>query len=142
MYVFEKETTTRDPISLAKRNFAERAWDDAELVKNLVNHYEGSVILPPLQLTETALACFARRGTHQFSPGDIAYAQMGLLPSSQRPAVCSADTGFQAFARLSLAYDGGDVLTCMASLLSPFPPPPPVAAEQDEEVDHVPPTPW
>lgn len=108
-----------EPLALAKRNFAERAWDDAELVKELVNHYEGSAILSQLQLVETALECFARRGTHQFSQGDVAYALMGLLPISQRPAVCPGDTGFQAFARLSLANDGGEFLSRMACLWPP-----------------------
>ncbi|KAJ6787147.1 hypothetical protein PWT90_05408 [Aphanocladium album] len=122
-----------EPVALAKRNFAERAWDDAGLVKELVNHYEGSAILSQMQLVETALACFARRGTHQFSPGDIAYALMGLLPNSQRPAVHVGDSGFQAFARLSLANDGGEFLSRMLCLLPPPPPPPPATQTQDEE---------
>lgn len=116
LYVFGQETS--EPVALAKRNFAERAWEDAELVKELVNHYEGSAILSQLQLVETALACFARRGTQAFSPGDIAYALMGLLPASQRPAVHPGDdTGFQAFARLSLSNDGGEFLSRMVCLL-------------------------
>lgn len=115
LYVGDEDS---DPVSLAKRNFAERAWEDAELVKELVNHYEGSAILTQLRLLETALACFARRGTDQFSPGDIAYAIMGLLPHSQRPTVRQEDSGFQAFARLSLANDGGDFLGRLICLLS------------------------
>ncbi|KAK5991308.1 hypothetical protein PT974_09588 [Cladobotryum mycophilum] len=106
-----------DPVALAKHNFAERAWDDAELVKELVNHYEGSAILTQLMFVETALECFARRGTNQFSPGDIAYAIMGLLPLRQRPVVRQDDSGFQAFARLSLANDGGSFLGRLICLL-------------------------
>lgn len=117
LYVLGQDAS--DPLALAKRNFAERAWDDAELVKELVNHYEGSAILSQIQLIETALECFSRRGTHQFSPGDIAYALMGLLPMSQRPTVHPDDTGFQAFARLSLANDGGEFLSRMVCLLPP-----------------------
>lgn len=30
--------------ALAKRNFAERAWDDAAAVKELADHFEGSAI--------------------------------------------------------------------------------------------------
>ncbi|KAK2616521.1 hypothetical protein QQS21_000564 [Conoideocrella luteorostrata] len=105
------------PIALAKRNFAERAWVDADAVKELVNHYEGSAILTSLRLIETALACFSRRGTKQFSSGDVAYAIMGLLPHGQRPAVRQEDSGFQAFARLSLANDGGDFLSRLICLL-------------------------
>lgn len=104
---------------LAKRNFAERAWDDAESVKDLVNHYEGSAILSPLLLIATALECFSRRKTDQFSPGDIAYAIMGLLPDRQRPKINQADSDFQAFARLSLAHDDGRFLERLICLLPP-----------------------
>ncbi|CAH0046730.1 unnamed protein product, partial [Clonostachys solani] len=100
-----------EPKSLAKRNFAERAWDDAESVKELVNHYEGSAILPPTQLISIALECFARRKTDQFSQGDIAYAVMGLFPDSQRPMVDQNDSGFRAFARLALAVEGSSLLS-------------------------------
>lgn len=40
---------------MAKRNFAERAWDDGETVKELVNHFEGSAILTSGNLIEAAL---------------------------------------------------------------------------------------
>lgn len=107
--------------ALAKRNFAERAWDDAALVQELLHHYEGSAILSGMRLLETALACFARRGTHSFSPGDVAYALMGLLPTGQRPVVHPGDSGFEAFARLSLASDAGAFLSRMVCLLPPPP---------------------
>lgn len=99
-----------EPKSLAKRNFAERAWDDAEAVKELMNHFEGSAILTPMHLLTAALECFARRKTDQFSQGDIAYAIMGLVPHRQRPEVNHSDSGFRAFARLSLAIDSGSIL--------------------------------
>jgi hypothetical protein len=113
-----------EPKTLAKRNFAERAWDDAESVKELVDHYEGSAILTPLQLFFTSLECFARRHTAHFSSGDIAYAIMGLLPDRQRPAVNHKDSGFRAFARLTLATEGTSVLErlmCLAPLNSDTP---------------------
>ncbi|KAF4907123.1 hypothetical protein CGCF415_v007538 [Colletotrichum fructicola] len=106
-----------EPKPMAKRNFAERAWDDAEAVKELVNHFEGSAILTSVNLIEAALRCFARRQTDQFSQGDIAYAIMGLFPSRLRPQVNKEDTGFQAFAKLSLANDSGaflDRLICLS----------------------------
>lgn len=93
--------------AMAKRNFAERAWEDAESVKVLVDHFEGSAILPPLQFLEAALKCFARRKTSPYSPGDIAYSIMGLFAEQQRPPVQQSDTGFQAFARLVLLNDCG-----------------------------------
>lgn len=106
-----------EPKAMAKRNFAERAWDDAEAVKELVNHFEGSAILTSQHLIEAALACFSRRQTDQFSQGDIAYATMGLFPSRLRPRVDKSDTGFVAFAKLSLANDAGaflERLVCLA----------------------------
>lgn len=106
-----------EPQALAKRNFAERAWDDAEEVKELVNHFEGSAILTSQQLIEAALNCFSRRQTDQHSPGDIAYATMGLFPSRHRPRVNKSDSGFTAFAKLCLANGGGaflERLICLA----------------------------
>ncbi|KAF4874253.1 hypothetical protein CGCSCA1_v006784 [Colletotrichum siamense] len=94
-----------EPKALAKRNFAERAWDDAQEVKELLDHFEGSAILAPSALIEAALTCFSRRQTDQFSQGDIAYATMGLFPRRQRPKVNKTDSGFQAFARLAIAND-------------------------------------
>lgn len=109
-----------EPKAMAKRNFAERAWDDAESVKELVNHFEGSAILTQLQLIESALACFSRRQTNEFSQGDIAYAIMGLFPNRHRPPVDKNDSGFQAFAKLSLSNDSGAFLERLICL-SPQP---------------------
>ncbi|CAH0018856.1 unnamed protein product [Clonostachys rhizophaga] len=113
LYVFGE---SKEPKELAKRNFAERAWEDAESVKELVNHYEASAILTPRQLVEIALECFARRKTDQFSAGDVAYAIMGLFPDSQRPQIDQNDSGFRAFARLALAIDDGNILSRMMCL--------------------------
>lgn len=107
-----------EPKSLAKRNFAERAWDDAEVVKELMDHFEGSAILNSVHLLSTALECFARRKTDQFSRGDIAYAIRGLVADRQRPAVHDDDSGFRAFARLSLAIDDGSILARLICLWS------------------------
>ncbi|KAI1777554.1 hypothetical protein F4818DRAFT_317572 [Hypoxylon cercidicola] len=109
-----------EPKAMAKRNFAERAWDDAESVKELVNHFEGSAILTHLHLIESALACFSRRQTNEFSQGDIAYAIMGLFPNRHRPPVDKNDSGFQAFAKLSLSNDSGAFLERLICL-SPQP---------------------
>ncbi|OBR16118.1 hypothetical protein CH63R_01298 [Colletotrichum higginsianum IMI 349063] len=105
-----------EPKAMAKRNFAERAWDDAEAVKELVDHFEGSAILTELRLIEAALSCFSRRQTDQFSQGDIAYATMGLFPNRHRPRVDKEDSGFQAFAKLSLANDSGAFLSRLVCL--------------------------
>ncbi|CEJ91714.1 hypothetical protein VHEMI07407 [[Torrubiella] hemipterigena] len=108
-----------EPVSRKKRNFAETAWDDASLVKELVNHYEGSAILSPINFISTALACFSARRTDKFTSGDVVYALMGLFPISQRSTIRQSDSGFQAFARLSLDNDGGEFLNRMVCLLPP-----------------------
>ncbi|KAI0175862.1 hypothetical protein GGR52DRAFT_538493 [Hypoxylon sp. FL1284] len=87
---------------VAKRNLASRAlWRDADLVRQLMDHYESTIHLTPLELVSIALECLTSRHTNQFTKGDIAYVLMGLL--RRRPMVIDTDTSFEAFARLSLA---------------------------------------
>ncbi|KAI1779817.1 hypothetical protein F4818DRAFT_154610 [Hypoxylon cercidicola] len=87
---------------MAKRNIPARGvWRDANHVRQLIDHYESTIHLAPLELVSTALECLAWRQTDQFSSGDIAYALMGLL--RRRPRVTPTDSSFEAFARLSLA---------------------------------------
>ncbi|KAJ3493073.1 hypothetical protein NLG97_g4970 [Lecanicillium saksenae] len=108
-----------NPVALAKRDFVARAWSDANLVKELVYHFEPSATLAPTQFMHTALECLTGRGTSKFSDGDIAYALMGLFPIKQRPRVNPKDSGFQAFARLSLANDSGGFLSRLICMLPP-----------------------
>ncbi|KAI0894946.1 hypothetical protein F4806DRAFT_503341 [Annulohypoxylon nitens] len=90
------------PEQIAKRNFPARAvWRDADLVRQLVDHFESTIHLSALELVSIALKCLAGRETQKFSEGDIAYALMGLL--RRRPKVVRTDSSFEAFARLSLA---------------------------------------
>ncbi|GAW12858.1 hypothetical protein ANO14919_022290 [Xylariales sp. No.14919] len=97
------------PEEIAKRNMAARSvWPDTKLVRQLVDHYESSIHLTPLELVSIALECFSWRQTDQFNKGDISYALMGLL--RRRPAVDKSDKGFEAFARLSLANDSDKLL--------------------------------
>ncbi|OHF02556.1 hypothetical protein CORC01_02251 [Colletotrichum orchidophilum] len=110
---------TSEPKAIAKRNFAERAWDDAYAVKQLVDHFEGSAILTSSSLIEAALTCFPIRQTDQFSQGDLAYATMGLFPSRQRPLVDRSDTGFQAFGKLALENDSATFLNRLICLSTP-----------------------
>lgn len=97
------------PEQIAKRNFVARAaLPDASIVRQLIDHYESSIHLSPLELISLALQCFSVRQTDQFNQGDIAYALMGLL--RRRPLVNRSDTGFEAFARLSLANNSDRLL--------------------------------
>ncbi|OTB10650.1 hypothetical protein K445DRAFT_322773 [Daldinia sp. EC12] len=90
------------PEELAKRDFPARAvWKDADRVRELIDHYESTIHLSPLELVSIALECLAERNTQKFRKGDIAYALMGLL--RRRPITNDKDSSFEAFARLSLA---------------------------------------
>ncbi|KAF2139490.1 uncharacterized protein K452DRAFT_320163 [Aplosporella prunicola CBS 121167] len=105
------------PELLAKRNFATRAWKDAKLVRQLIDHYESSIHLTPLELVSIALECFQVRQTDQRTGGDMSYALMGLL--RRRPKVDRTDSGFQAFARLSLSNDSDMLLERLICMLPP-----------------------
>lgn len=102
---------TSEPMRMAKRNFAERAWEDAIVVQELVHHFEGSATLTTTQLMEAAFECFSRRQTDQFSQGDITYAIMGLFSRRHRPTVDKGDSGLQAFAKLAFKNDCGAFLS-------------------------------
>lgn len=101
-----------------RRNFP-RLWNDHSLVGQLIDHYEGSVILSPLELMTTALLCLQNRLTVEYLHGDLSYALMGLV--RQRPNVRPSDSAFQAFARLSLANDSNLLLERLICLLPKSP---------------------
>ncbi|KAE8369753.1 hypothetical protein BDV27DRAFT_152832 [Aspergillus caelatus] len=93
---------------LSKRNFTFEAWGDATVSRQLIDHYEGSIILSPLELVSIALQCFPNRDTTMYYQGDLSYALMGLL--RRRPNVNPNDSAFEAFCRLSLANDSDRLL--------------------------------
>lgn len=99
---------TREPETVARRNLPSLVWDDAGALRQLVDHYESSIHLTQLELISIALECLQRRQTEKRMSGDVAYALMGLL--RLRPRVNRQDSGFQAFARLSLANDSDMLL--------------------------------
>ncbi|OGM50964.1 hypothetical protein ABOM_000096 [Aspergillus bombycis] len=100
---------------LSKRNFAIEAWGDAAVSRQLIDHYEGSIILSPLELVSIALQCFPNRDTTTFYKGDLSYALMGLL--RRRPNVNPNDSAFEAFCRLSLANDSDRLLERLICML-------------------------
>ena len=91
-----------------KRQFAATVWTDGNLSRQLIDHYEGNLILSRLELVTLALICLHGRETSEYLRGDHSYALMGLL--RLRPKVDSTDSAFQAFARLSLANDSDMLL--------------------------------
>lgn len=100
---------------LFKRNFAIEAWGDAGISRQLIDHYEASIILSPLELVSVALHCFPNRDTTAYYPGDLSYALMGLL--RRRPNVNQNDSAFEAFCRLSLANDSDQLIERLICML-------------------------
>ncbi|KAL9103385.1 MAG: hypothetical protein Q9163_001561 [Psora crenata] len=123
--VYSREEGTAHPIELQetnfavcrelhKRNFAD-IWEDAPISRELLDHFEGTLILTQLELQIIALSCFYNRQKGYYLPGDMAYALMGLL--RRRPTVVRCDSAFQAFARLSLANDSNLLLERLLCVL-------------------------
>ncbi|KAJ9225466.1 hypothetical protein DTO169C6_2199 [Paecilomyces variotii] len=101
--------------TLSKRDFAIEAWGDAGISNQLIDHYEGSIILSPLELVSVALQCFPNRHTADHYQGDLSYALMGLL--RRRPQVTKEDSAFEAFCRLSLANDSDQLIERLICIL-------------------------
>ncbi|KAF1831692.1 hypothetical protein BDW02DRAFT_39381 [Decorospora gaudefroyi] len=105
-----------NPLLIAKNQFAARVWQgDAHVARQLIDHYEGNLILSQLELVTLALECLHNRDTTQYLPGDHSYALMGLL--RVRPQVDPTDSAFQAFARLSLANGSDQLLERLVCVL-------------------------
>ncbi|KAL9117897.1 MAG: hypothetical protein Q9187_005563 [Circinaria calcarea] len=114
IYVYIKRDELDERIFKTKRDFV-ILWKDNALSGQLIDHYEGSVILTRLEQATLALQCLTTREYGKYSEGDQSYALMGLL--RQRPAVVKSDNAFQAFARLSLANDSDLLLERLICLL-------------------------
>ena len=96
--VYVRDSDLSQPILVAKNQFAAQVWhDDAHVARQLIDHYEGNLILSQLELVTLALECLHKRQTGEYLPGDHSYALMGLL--RVRPQIDRTDSAFQAFAR-------------------------------------------
>ena len=105
--VYARNAKIEQPMIIHKRNFA-TMWKDASISRELIDHFEGNLILSSLELVTIALRCLYNRQKGFYLEGDMAYALMGLL--RRRPTIVKTDTAFQAFARLSLANDNDRLL--------------------------------
>lgn len=105
------------PEKVAKRNLAGRVWEDANVIRQLMDHYEGNLRLSQLELISIALECLERRPKKKHRKADVAYALMGLL--RLRVNVDEKDSEFETFAKLSLANDSDKILERMLCLKSP-----------------------
>jgi hypothetical protein len=108
-----------EPEEVAKRNLAVRSCSDDEDVRQLIDHYEGAVQLSQLELVQLALDCLQRRTTVGRTNADLAYALKGLL--RRRPKTTKNESGFEAFASLSLANDSQRLLERLICMLPPDP---------------------
>lgn len=99
--------TDQPPEELSKHTIASML-KDGKSVRELIEHYSGTIQLSPLELTVTATQCLFSRPHNQFSPGDASYALMGLM--RRRPRVNKKDSAFKAFARLSFLNDNDRLL--------------------------------
>ncbi|KAL4746681.1 hypothetical protein BDW72DRAFT_197474 [Aspergillus terricola var. indicus] len=115
--IYTRTGDMANPTYLHKRNFAVAAWTDAPVSRQLVDHYEGSVLLSPLELVTLALQCLSSRAhnTTPYFPGDLTYVLMGLL--RRRPRINGRHSAFQEFCRLSLANDSNRLLERLICLL-------------------------
>jgi hypothetical protein len=118
IHVYATNASIDEPMTFPKRNFA-TFWGDASISRELIDHYEGNLILSSLELVTIALRCLHNRQKGEYLPGDMAYALMGLL--RRRPAIVKTDTAFQAFARLSLANDSDLLLERLICILPSTP---------------------
>ena len=114
IHVYARTAELDRPMVVYKRNFA-TLWGDASISRELIDHYEGNLILSSLELVTIALRCLHNRQKGFYLKGDMAYALMGLL--RRRPMVVRTDTAFQAFARLSLANDNDLLLERLICIL-------------------------
>lgn len=91
------DATQHQTFNFTKLDFANMAWPDKDVSRQLIDHYEGTLQLSRLELVIIALECLLSRQRGDFLPGDHSYALMGLL--RVRPQIDESDTSFQAFAR-------------------------------------------
>lgn len=118
--VYMRGSDLLSPILVAKNQFAAKVWkDDSHVARQLIDHYEGNMILNQLELVTLALECLHRRDTSEYLPGDHSYALMGLLRI--RPKIDPTDSPFQAFARLSLANGSDQLLERLICVLPKSP---------------------
>ncbi|KAJ6041237.1 uncharacterized protein N7446_010870 [Penicillium canescens] len=106
--IYTRGASEEEPWQIRKRNFPAEAWVDASNSRELVDHYEGSIILSPLELVTIAFQCLSTRPLKEKSEADIAYVLMGLL--RRRPRVDFDNSAFQAFSRLSMSNDSDQLL--------------------------------
>ncbi|KAL8697037.1 MAG: hypothetical protein Q9224_002501 [Gallowayella concinna] len=109
IYEKSKESNWEEYARRPRREMWHKAWDDHEFSGQLIDHFEGSLHLTPLELQAMALYCLENRFVlKEYKDGDLAYIMMGFL--RWRPNVVVEDGKFAACARLSMANDSNLLL--------------------------------
>lgn len=109
IYEKSKESNRKNYTRRPRREMWHKAWEDHRFSGQLIDHFEGSLHLTPLELQTMALHCLEERCvSEEYLPGDLAYILMGFL--RQRPNVVRDDSKFAACARLSMANDSNLLL--------------------------------
>ncbi|KAL8799475.1 MAG: hypothetical protein Q9200_007531 [Gallowayella weberi] len=109
IYDKSKEKSSKNYTRSPRREMWHKAWSDHQFSGQLIDHYEGSLYLTPLELQTMALYCLEERwASGEKHDGDLAYITMGLM--RRRPNVVAEDSKFAAFARLSMANDSNLLL--------------------------------
>ena len=111
-------TLNDQPPKILSKHTIASILKDGKSVRELIEHYSGTIQLSPLELTVTATQCLFVRPHNQFSPGDASYALMGLM--RRRPRVNKLDSAFKAFARLSFLNDNDRLLERLICLQPDF----------------------
>jgi hypothetical protein len=112
--VYTRGVDSQPASQISKKHFAAIAWGDPLISRQLVDHFNGTLILSRLELVTIALGCLSTRKKGDRFHGDMSYALMGLM--RRRPEIEPEDSEFKAFARLSLANDNDmllERLVCM-----------------------------
>ena len=115
IFVYDQTKPLDQRYEVPRRELWDKVWKDVTYSGQLIDHYEGSLTLSPLELVTVALQCLPERKTTEYLKGDMSYILMGLL--RQRPDIVRSDSAFQAFARLSLANDSNMLLERLICLL-------------------------
>ncbi|KAG6355994.1 hypothetical protein INS49_015379 [Diaporthe citri] len=107
--VYSRGGDLNEPEIIPKNQVASRMWgSDADISRELIDHYLGTINLSTIELSVLTLRCLYARHTTEYLRGDHAYVLMGLL--RVRPPIDKMDSQFQAFARLSLANHSDKLL--------------------------------
>lgn len=101
--VYNRDKPASPPLTITKNQFAGHVWasSDANISRQLIDHFTGTLSLSGLEPAVLLLKCLFVRDTQTYFQGDHSYALMGL--PRLRPLIDQTDSAFQAFACNSLA---------------------------------------